>query len=232
MLKSSEIRILKRMLNIPNDINVSYVEIKNKKNPVLKVFIDIKKEEKTKAQEFDLIFKDREVIISKIIKRKIHKESADLNKLEKENKETTDFNLSQIKKALNGVAVLSESISRMIISKKQQSEDHYDVELILSLNFELKKDVKIIIEEIREELIECKIRNHVFIETGMIIEKKIKNFILAFMATNCKTSFCPIEASGANSKDFISEEFKSFINFTNKKELEEVSELLDVNFAI
>lgn len=232
MLKPCEIRILKRILNIPNDINVSYVRVKNNKNPILKIFISIKKEDKIKDQEFELIFKDREVTISKTINRRVHKESTDLNKLEKENQETNDFNLSQIKKALNSEAVLSKSLSKIIISEKQHREDYYEVKLMFLLTFELKKDVKIIIEEIRKELIEYKIRNHIFIETGMIIEKNIKNFISAFMATNCKTPFCPIEVKGVDSKNFISEEFKSFINFTNKKELEEVSELLDVNFAI
>ena len=226
MIKPCEIRILKRILNIPNDINVSYVKIKNNKNPILKIFISIK------DQEFELIFKDREIIISKIINRRVHKESTDLNQLEKENQETNDFNLSEIKKALNSEAILSNSLSKIVINEKQYREDYYDIKLIFLLKFELKKDVNIIIEEIRKELIEYNIRNHVFIETGMIIEENMKNFISAFMATNCKTPFCPIEVKGVDSKNFISEEFKNFINFTNKKELEEVSELLDVNFAI
>lgn len=135
-------------------------------------------------------------------------------------------------KEVSKISMPLDSLCNMAIEEAENIfRLEYTIKIVQIQNFKINKHDSNILQKINDMVIEYFIRDYVFYTTGFVIEHGIDDFIRCFRATNCKEPFSENYSIKDDDINF-SNEFKEFIRFDTKDEMDSVIELLKLNFAI
>lgn len=234
-MNNSVSNIIKRILSLPQDIKIYELNTIGSDFDFfdLKVYIEdaiyfLSMENPFSNMRFDndnikIISEDTKCYFEDI--SLINEEIIEIKSKSKKNSDIICKALSDLSKPID------YSLDISIEKKEKPLDDECDIKIVQIQNFKINENKTNLLKKINDEVVEYFIRDYVYCKTGFIIEHGIEYFIRGFRATNCREPFSE-NYSFKDKETMFSEEFKEYICFETKDEMNNTIELLDLNFSI